>query len=472
MIGRALLAFALLPGVVAFLVPLLLSWPALRDGPFNWIALVPLVLGTGLLVWCARDFYVRGKGTLAPWAPPRHLVDTGPYRVSRNPMYLAVTAILIGWAVAFASSAVLVYAVVVMVAFHLRVVLNEEPWLARTHRELWPRYASRVPRWLFRSRRAVAYAWLAAAVILPLGGLIYEAYADGMAGLEYTAPGQMVDIGGRRLHLLCIGTGAPTVIFEAASFQTALSSSQARERIASRTTVCSYDRSGMGFSDPAPGDVSSGDLARDLAVLQDRAHLPWPFVIVASSIGGLTAEMFARQFPERVAGLVFLDAANSTTLNERLEWSAWVKPAACTSSALSRFGLMRLLDPFAFGEATEDARRSAALTYNSRPWGQMCAMARALPRSIEEFAAAPPLRGDIPLRVFSASSADEMMPPAVLRFVDVEALRALARDSHQRFAKQSSRGTWAEIPDSTHLIAGSQPEAVAEAVFGLLDEIK
>jgi protein-S-isoprenylcysteine O-methyltransferase Ste14/pimeloyl-ACP methyl ester carboxylesterase len=472
MIGRALLAFALLPGVVAVVVPLLLSWPALREGPFNWIALTLLVPGTGLLVWCVRDFYVRGKGTLAPWAPPRHLVDTGPYRVSRNPMYVAVSLILIGWAIGFASRALFLYALVVMVAFHLRVVVNEEPWLARTHRELWTRYASRVPRWLFRSRRAVAYAWLAVAVLLPIAGLIYEAYADGMAGLEYTAPGRMVDIGGRRLHLLCIGTGAPTVVFEAASFQTALSSSRARERIAARTTVCSYDRSGMGFSDPAPADVSSGDLARDLAVLQDRARLPWPFVIVASSIGGLTAEMFARQFPERVAGLVFLDASNSTTLNERRQWSPWVKPVACVSSALSRFGLIRLLDPFAFGEATEDARRAAALTYNSRPWGQICAMARALPRSIEEFAAAPPLRGDLPLRVLSAASAEEILPPAILRFVDTDNLRALARDSHQRFAKQSSRGTWAEVPDSTHLIAGSQPDAVAEIVFELLQEIR
>jgi pimeloyl-ACP methyl ester carboxylesterase len=229
----------------------------------------------------------------------------------------------------------------------------------------------------------------------------------------------------------------------------------------------------MGFSDPAPGDVSSGDLARDLAVLQDRARLRWPLVIVASSIGGLTAEMFARQFPERVAGLVFLDAANSLTLAERADLSGWVTPAACASSALSRFGVIRLLDPFAFGaESSDDARRAAALTYNFRPWGQMCAMARGLRRSVEEFATAPPLRSDLPLRVLSASSSDELLPPSMRRFVDVESVRALARESHIRFAKQSSRGTWAEVPDSTHLIAGSQPEAVADVVFELLEEVR
>ncbi len=62
---------------------------------------VPLLgLGTVLLLWCVRDFYVAGRGTLAPWDPPRHLVTVGLYRVSRNPMYLAVLLVLTGWAIA------------------------------------------------------------------------------------------------------------------------------------------------------------------------------------------------------------------------------------------------------------------------------------------------------------------------------------------------------------------------------------
>ena len=63
-------------------------------------------------------------------------------------MYIAVSLILIGWAMAYRSTTLLTYAVMVMLAFHLRVVLGEEPWLARTHGEEWKRYKSRVPRWL------------------------------------------------------------------------------------------------------------------------------------------------------------------------------------------------------------------------------------------------------------------------------------------------------------------------------------
>jgi protein-S-isoprenylcysteine O-methyltransferase Ste14/pimeloyl-ACP methyl ester carboxylesterase len=473
MIVRALLAFLALPGLVAFVVPLLLGWPALRDGSFAWIGLVALVPGVALLLWCVREFLVNGKGTLAPWDPPRHLVTSGAYRSSRNPMYVAVTLVLLGWTIGFASWPLLIYTLVVAGAFHLRVVFFEEPWLARTHREQWPRYAARVPRWVFRSRRAIAYTWLAVLATLPVGGLIYEAYADGQAGLEFTPPGMLVDVGGRRLHLLCIGDGEPTVIFEASSFGSSLSSARARERIASRATVCSYDRAGMGWSDPSDGPMSFGGLARDLAVLQDRGRLRWPFIIVSSSMGGMTAELFAREFPERVAGLVFLDAASSRTLARREELGLWVRAAACTGGVLSHFGVIRLLDPFGFRQEDSDAaRRGAALAYNTRVWNQLCAFTRGLPDTVRDFEQAPPLPPDLPLTVLSASTSEEMMPAGVARFVDVERLRSESRTRQQELARQSSRGHWELVPDSTHLIASSQPDVVAEAVFAMIEQVR
>src|SRR5688572_4179649 len=216
MLLRELLAFIALPGLVAFVAPLLLAWPRVRSGPFNAIALVLLIPGVALLLWCVRDFFVAGKGTLAPWDPPRNLVSSGPYRFSRNPMYVGVSLILLGWAMAFRSSVLLLYAVIVMVAFHLRVVFGEEPWLARTHERKWNDYRSRVPRWLFPSRRAVVFSWIAAIVLLALAGLTYEAYADAEAAREFPPPGTLVDIGGRRLHLVCIGRDdpmEPTVMF-------------------------------------------------------------------------------------------------------------------------------------------------------------------------------------------------------------------------------------------------------------------
>ena len=149
MIWRALAAFLALPGVVAIAVPAWLAAGSLRTGGrWHAVGLLPLAAGLGLLLWCVRDFYVTGKGTLAPWAPPKHLVTTGLYRYSRNPMYVAVALMLTGWALSFMSERLAIYAGFVVVAFQLRVVFGEEPWLARIHGERWDQYRSRVPRWL------------------------------------------------------------------------------------------------------------------------------------------------------------------------------------------------------------------------------------------------------------------------------------------------------------------------------------
>lgn len=145
---RAVLAFLALPGVVAFLVPLLIAGPGARTFS-NWWGVVSLGAGVVLLLACVREFYVAGRGTLAPWAPPAALVVTGPYTRTRNPMYVAVLLILAGWAIGFRSWPLALYAVIVAVAFHLRIVLHEEPWLARTFGDAWTRYRRRVPRWLW-----------------------------------------------------------------------------------------------------------------------------------------------------------------------------------------------------------------------------------------------------------------------------------------------------------------------------------
>ena len=144
---RAVLAFLALPGIVGFVGPWLIAGRPVSFAAVDPLALVPFSAGLAVLLWCVAAFYRQGRGTLAPWDPPRHLVRAGLYRWSRNPMYVGVTLIIWGWAVALHSQAVWIYAAIVMVAFHLRVVLYEEPWLARTFGEDWLRYKGEVRRW-------------------------------------------------------------------------------------------------------------------------------------------------------------------------------------------------------------------------------------------------------------------------------------------------------------------------------------
>ena len=149
MLWRALLAFIAMPGVVALAAPLWIGLRKMsRDGEFQTVGLLPLLAGFVMLMWCVYEFYVSGKGTLAPWAPPRHLVTSGLYRYTRNPMYVAVVLMLLGWTLCFWSTTLATYTASVFALFHFRIVFGEEPWLARTHGKPWEEYQARVPRWL------------------------------------------------------------------------------------------------------------------------------------------------------------------------------------------------------------------------------------------------------------------------------------------------------------------------------------
>jgi protein-S-isoprenylcysteine O-methyltransferase Ste14 len=148
MFFRALLAFLALPAVVAGVIPWFLSgsdrWK-MRGTLLGWPI---LLLGACILLLCVRDFYRIGKGTLAPWDPPKKLVIVGLYRFVRNPMYIGVLGSIAGWSLLAGSLILGVYAVVIAIAFHLRVIFYEEPTLARQFDGDWNRYEATVHRWL------------------------------------------------------------------------------------------------------------------------------------------------------------------------------------------------------------------------------------------------------------------------------------------------------------------------------------
>lgn len=148
MLLRALLAFLAMPGMVAFAIPVLWLRSSGVERLVHPIGLIPLAAGVAGLLWCVRDFYTQGKGTLAPWSPPKQLVVVGLYRYSRNPMYLGVILMLLGWATAFHAWTLVGYAAAIAVAFHLRVVFGEEPWMASAYGAQWHDYARGVRRWV------------------------------------------------------------------------------------------------------------------------------------------------------------------------------------------------------------------------------------------------------------------------------------------------------------------------------------
>jgi protein-S-isoprenylcysteine O-methyltransferase Ste14 len=112
-----------------------------------------LIAGAAIYVWCVWDFATFGHGTPAPIDAPKKLVVRGLYRYTRNPMYLGVLTIILGWAIAFQGLALVAYAVIVWACFQAFIVLYEEPHLRRTFGSEYEAYSQRVSRWLPLVRR-------------------------------------------------------------------------------------------------------------------------------------------------------------------------------------------------------------------------------------------------------------------------------------------------------------------------------
>jgi pimeloyl-ACP methyl ester carboxylesterase len=131
------------------------------------------------------------------------------------------------------------------------------------------------------------------------------------------APGTLVDIGGRRLHVRCTGPQrGPTVVFEAGLSQFTANGtySKAQDLIAEFAHVCVYDRAGLGWSDAAPSPRTHDEMADDLHRLAAAQRWPMPLVLVGHSIGGLLARRYVARYPAEVAGVVLADATTEDVL--------------------------------------------------------------------------------------------------------------------------------------------------------------
>ena len=154
---RAVTYAALFIGFVLVYLPgRFLSWsgivaPATTGAP-QVAGMIMVTIGTVIALWCVFTFVFIGKGTPAPFDPPKKLVVRGPYRFVRNPMYIGAGMTLAGAALYYESLSVFIYTCLFFLITHLFVVLYEEPTLRRTFGDEYEAYCDRVNRWWPKKR--------------------------------------------------------------------------------------------------------------------------------------------------------------------------------------------------------------------------------------------------------------------------------------------------------------------------------
>ena len=189
--------------------------------------------------------------------------------------------------------------------------------------------------WRWTKRILIGLAGLV--VIAAIAGATYQWIATRRDLARTPAPGRLVDIGGHRLHIWCSGSGTPPVILETGLGGSSADWGFVQPEVAGFTKVCSYDRAGMGYSDPGPSPRTTRRIGQyELAQLLDRTGVAGRVVLVGASIGGLAVRLFASEHPERVAGLVLVDASHE-------DQDVEVPRVAPFVPLLSSLGIFRLL---------------------------------------------------------------------------------------------------------------------------------
>jgi pimeloyl-ACP methyl ester carboxylesterase len=213
-----------------------------------------------------------------------------------------------------------------------------------------------------RSGRRMLYPVIAFLALASVGGgyATVGAAADARA---YPAPGQLIDVGGHRLHLSCTGSGSPTVVLEAGGGEMSSNLGWITPAVARDTRVCVYDRAGRGWSEPADTPQDGAQIATDLHTLLQRGGVPGPYVLAGHSFGGLYVLTYADRYPGEVAGMVLIDSTAPASAAKPEAASSGdssssdvLGRASALVSASARLGVTRLYGRSAFGSLPPQSR--------------------------------------------------------------------------------------------------------------------
>jgi pimeloyl-ACP methyl ester carboxylesterase len=305
---------------------------------------------------------------------------------------------------------------------------------------------------------------MAALLGLMLLGTAYESAAEAADVRSFPPPGQMVDVGGYRLHLNCMGTGSPTVVIDAGwGDWSATWSSQVQPSVADTTRVCTYDRAGYGYSDAGPLPRTTERFAPELHTLLQEAHVSGPYVLVGHSLGGALVRVFAHEYAAEVVGVVLIDSMNPRAVDP----SAAATPPASDSQSSgdwiltlpARVGLLRLFaGPLGMKSGLSAEVADSYVAYSVTPRHIQTLLieeGRGMPTSLAQARAVQSL-GAIPLIVLSRGrDADQTHQDE-----QAELLR-LSSESQQWFADQSG-----------HNVQLDQPEAAVGAIVQMVELIR
>jgi pimeloyl-ACP methyl ester carboxylesterase len=332
---------------------------------------------------------------------------------------------------------------------------------------IWPPALLAIAVWIFtrirrgvrsRAARMLLYPALALMAVASIAGG-YETVKEAADAAAYPMPGELVDIGGHRLHLNCTGSGTPTVILEPGAGGTSSWAGWIGPAVAEETRVCVYDRAGKGWSEQSDVFPDADQIAGDLHTLLSRAGVDGPYVLAGHSFGGLYVRAFASLYPDEVAGMVLIDSTAAADAGEpaaaEVDGYDPMARVSALGAGTARLGLARLIAETDYDTLPQRSRDEARAS---------ASRAAQVGNTIDEYAHAGSSAvqaarfddfGDKPLVVLTAEigSSPGWLPKQ-------EAMAALSTNSDHRI-----------IPGSTHASLMFERDHASQTTAAILDVV-
>jgi pimeloyl-ACP methyl ester carboxylesterase len=335
---------------------------------------------------------------------------------------------------------------------------------------------------LMRLVQNILIGFVGLLVILLVITLIAGAVAKANLKAKYPPPGTLVDVGGYQLHILCEGTGSPTVIMESGLGDSSLIWALVQPEIAKTTRVCVYDRAGLGWSEPSPKPRTAETIVEELHSLLTKAAITGPYVLVGHSIGGVYMRLYAHQYPDDVVGIVLVDSAHEEQMLRAPE--AFVKFTKESTEKMAR--QLEIYKPFAaigvFAlfpsqvPADKLMPKDARVAYQAMAakdttfLNAVIAESKAIDESSAQVRAAQiKTLGDIPLVVISRGQFT-LPPDAGLSSEAMEQLDTGWQQMQIELASLSSKGKRVVAEQSGHYIHLEQPRLVIDAIKQVIED--
>jgi pimeloyl-ACP methyl ester carboxylesterase len=331
-----------------------------------------------------------------------------------------------------------------------------------------------------------------AALLLSIGGVVparsepAPAAAEDQRLLPYVQPGQLVDVGGRRINMHCSGTGRPTTILMAGIFSWSVVWYKTQPVIAQKTRVCAFDRAAYGFSDPAPRPQIVSDVVEDLHKALQAGSIPGPYVLVGHSLGGLEARVYAQRWPAEVVGMVLVDTSPAAEglIDESQPGFDQADGRESYTSDMLHCAFLALHGPLEPSMpqykdcSSVDALPSDTPAAFRKSWPQFFtayyfADKVSLMSSVytHRYDSADHRRlGAMPLVVLSPETTWNTDTPAAARFS--RSYQTVWIAMHEALARLSSRGVHRIVKGSRHHIQLDKPQAVIDAVDEVLRQLQ